>query len=58
MSFTPLDGKIDRAAGLIFLAKDADNYYVVRANSPENNVNIFHVVPGLRWQFAGTHGTS
>jgi hypothetical protein len=53
VSFTPLDGKIDRAAGLIFRVKDADNYCVVRANALENNVNLYHVVHGLRWQFAG-----
>jgi hypothetical protein len=54
VSFTPLQGEIDRAAGLIFRVQDADNYYVVRANALESNVNLYHVVRGIRWQFAGT----
>jgi hypothetical protein len=53
VSFTPFEGDIDRAAGLIFRVKDSDNYYVVRANALENNVNLYHVVRGIRWQFAG-----
>jgi len=54
VAFTPMDGIIDQAAGLAFRIKDADNYYVVRANALENNVNLYHVVQGVRWQFAGT----
>src|SRR5882757_5519298 len=38
VSFTPVAGKIDQAAGLIFRVRDANNYYVVRANALENNV--------------------
>jgi hypothetical protein len=53
VSFTPIAGKIDQAAGLIFRVKDADNYYVARANALENNVNIYRVVRGVRRQIAG-----
>jgi hypothetical protein len=53
VSFTPIAGKIDQAAGLIFRVKDADNYYVARANALENNVNLYHVVKGVRRQIAG-----
>jgi hypothetical protein len=53
VSFTPVAGKIDRAAGLIFRVRDANNYYVVRANALENNVNLYHVVKGVRRQIAG-----
>jgi hypothetical protein len=53
VSFTPVAGKIDQAAGLIFRVKDANNYYVVRANALENNVNLYHVVKGIRRQIAG-----
>lgn len=53
VSFTPIAGKIDQAAGLIFRVKDADNYYVVRANALENNVNLYHVTKGVRRQIAG-----
>ena len=53
VSFTPIAGKIDQAAGLMFRVKDANNYYVARANALENNVNIYRVVRGVRRQIAG-----
>jgi hypothetical protein len=53
VSFTPIAGKIDQAAGLIFRVKDARNYYVARANALENNVNLYHVTSGVRRQIAG-----
>jgi len=52
-AFTPIAGKIDQAAGLIFRVQDADNYYVARANALENNVNLYLVVNGVRRQIAG-----
>ncbi len=53
VAFEPLEGTIDQAAGLIFRVQDKDNYYVVRANALEGNVNLYHVVHGIRRQFAG-----
>ena len=53
VSFTPISGKIDQAAGLIFRVKDANNYYVARANALENNVNLYHVINGVRRQIGG-----
>lgn len=53
ISFTPISGKIDQAAGLIFRVKDTDNYYVARANARNNNVSLYHVVEGVRRQIAG-----
>jgi hypothetical protein len=53
VSFTPISGKIDQAAGLIFRVKDANNDYVARANALENNVNLYHVTGGIRRQIAG-----
>ena len=53
VSFTPIAGKIDQAAGLMVRVKDANNYYVARANALENNVNLYHVVKGVRRQIAG-----
>jgi hypothetical protein len=53
VSFTPIAGKIDQAAGLIFRVKDANNYYVARANALENNVNLYHVVRGVRREITG-----
>lgn len=53
VAFELLEGTIDQAAGLIFRVQDKDNYYVARANALEGNVNLYHVVHGIRWQFAG-----
>ena len=47
-------GKIDRAGGLAMRLTDADNYYVVRANALEGNVNLYRVLKGRRQQIAGT----
>ena len=55
VSFAPISGKIDQAAGLIFRVKDANNYYVARANALENNVNLYHVTNGIRRQIAGVN---
>jgi hypothetical protein len=55
VSFTPIAGKIDQAAGLMFRVKDANNYYVVGANALGNNVNLYHVVGGVRQQIAGVN---
>jgi hypothetical protein len=51
--FRPIDGRIDRAAGLIVRYRDAANYYVARANALEDNVRLYRVVGGRRIQFAG-----
>ena len=51
-----VSGKVDQGCGLIFRVKDADNYYVTRANALEDNVRLYHVVKGKRVQFAGWNG--
>jgi hypothetical protein len=51
-----VSGKVDQGCGLAFRLKDADNYYVVRANALEDNVRLYHVVKGSRRQFAGWNG--
>jgi Beta xylosidase C-terminal Concanavalin A-like domain len=48
VKFKALSGKEDQAAGLIWRAKDANNYYVARANALENNVTIYHTINGRR----------
>lgn len=53
VDFTPLDGKIDQAAGLMVRVKGPQEYYVLRANALEGNVNLYHVTEGIRRQFAG-----
>lgn len=44
----PIDGQEDRAAGLIARVQDRDNYYILRANALENNVNLYRYVRGKR----------
>lgn len=46
--FKAISGREDRAAGLVWRAKDANNYYVVRANALENNVVLYKTVDGKR----------
>lgn len=48
VKFKALDGKDDQAAGLVWRAQDAQNYYVCRANSLENNVVLYKMVEGQR----------
>ncbi len=53
--FKAVSGEVDRAAGLVFRLKDANNYYIVRANALEDNYRLYHVVAGNRRQFAGAN---
>ncbi len=46
--FKPVSGNSDRAAGIIFRIQDKDNYYILRANALEDNVNIYKYVGGWR----------
>ena len=48
VKFKALAGKDDQAAGIVWRAKDANNYYVARANALENNVTIYHTINGRR----------
>lgn len=48
VKFKPVSGKADQAGGLVWRAKDGDNYYVTRANALEDNVTIYHTVKGKR----------
>jgi hypothetical protein len=54
VKFKAVSGKIDRAGGLVFRLKDANNYYVVRANALEDNFNLYHVVNGRRREIKGS----
>jgi len=51
--FKAVGGWIDRAGGIAVRLTDADNYYVLRANALEDNVNFYHVVRGTRRQVRG-----
>jgi hypothetical protein len=48
VKFRALAGKEDQAAGLVWRWKDADNYYVARANALENNVSLYYTEAGRR----------
>jgi hypothetical protein len=48
VKFKPVAGKEDQAGGVIWRCKDADNYYISRANALEDNVTIYHTVNGKR----------
>lgn len=48
IKFKALSGSEDRAAGIVWRAKDANNYYVVRANALEDNVVLYKTVAGKR----------
>ena len=52
----PVSGKVDEACGLVFRFRDPGNYYVVRANALEDNVNLYRVVDGRRRQIEGWSG--
>ncbi len=43
-SFKTISGNIDQAAGIIFRIQDKDNYYILRTNALENNVNIYKYI--------------
>jgi hypothetical protein len=48
VKFKPVSGREDQAGGLVFRFKDANNYYVVRANALEDNVVLYKTVNGKR----------
>jgi hypothetical protein len=48
VTFKAISGSEDRAAGLVWRVRDANNYYVVRANALEDNVVLYKTVNGVR----------
>jgi hypothetical protein len=53
--FKAVAGKVDQAGGIALRLRDADNYYVVRANALEDNVRFYRVVKGRREQLEGAN---
>jgi hypothetical protein len=51
--FKPVSGKVDQAAGLLFRVQDRDNYYILRANALEDNVNFYIYASGKRTSLRG-----
>src|SRR5215475_292970 len=52
VAFKPVDGSVDRAAGVVWRYQDPNNYYIVRANALENNVVLYKVQGGTRLSIA------
>ena len=48
VKFKPISGKEDQAGGVVWRLKDANNYYIARANALEDNVTIYHTINGRR----------
>src|SRR5260221_13472488 len=48
VKFKPVSGKEDQAGGVVWRCKDADNYYIARANALEDNVTIYYTLNGRR----------
>ena len=48
VKFKSVGGKEDQAGGVIWRAKDADNYYIARANALEDNVVLYKTEDGKR----------
>jgi hypothetical protein len=53
--FKAVAGRVDRAGGIAVRLTDADNYYVLRANALEDNVNFYRVVQGSRREIRGAN---
>jgi hypothetical protein len=51
--FKPVAGKVDEAGGIAVRLATPDDYYVVRANALEDNVNFYRVLKGRRSQIKG-----
>jgi hypothetical protein len=45
-------GEIDQGGGLVWRAKDENNYYIARYNPLEDNYRVYKVEAGKRTQFA------
>jgi hypothetical protein len=55
--FRPISGKEDASGGIIFRAKDGQNYLLVRANALENNFRLYSIVNGKRSTLASARVT-
>ena len=55
--FRPVSGREDASGGIIFRAKDGQNYLLVRANALENNFRLYTIVNGKRSTIASATTT-
>lgn len=56
VKFKPVSGRIDQAGGIVVRYHDQDNYYVVRANALEGNIDLYKIVGGVRQEITGGSG--
>lgn len=47
-----ISGKIDQGGGLVWRARDTENYYIARHNPLEKNFRVYTVVAGKRTELA------
>ena len=50
VSFRSIAGEVDQGGGLVWRAKDENNYYIARLNPLEDNYRVYKVVEGKRRQ--------
>ena len=50
--FKTISGKEDQGAGLVWRYRDANNYYIARANALEDNVVLYKLEDGKRISLA------
>lgn len=55
VKFKAVSGEVDRAAGVLFRLKDANNYYLARINALEDNYRLYRVVAGKRHTLGGAN---
>jgi Domain of Unknown Function (DUF1080) len=55
VKFKAVSGEVDRAAGLLFRLRDANNYYLARINALEDNYRLYRVVAGKRHTLGGAN---
>lgn len=52
VSLKAIEGELDQGGGLVWLYKDAKNYYITRYNPLEGNFRLYYVKDGKRIQLA------
>ena len=52
--FVAVSGKDDAAGGVVFRARDPEGYYLCRANALEDNLRLYVIKYGRRWDLAST----
>jgi hypothetical protein len=57
VAFRADSGRVDQGGGPIWRARDADNYYICRANPLEDNFRVYTVENGVRRQLASADCT-